>query len=91
VNRDCGRGQISFFVAVDVERPVQLLVAPAGQEFVMKIHCRETMTRHVNHQCDQHENPFDCPDNLIGYPVIMDRSGECRIIIHDGGKVLFQD
>lgn len=40
----------------------------------------------MNHQaslrCDDHPDPFDCPDNLIFYSEKFDEYG---IIIHDGG------
>ena len=49
----------------------------------MKIHCCDSMTSRVAHQCDQHEDPFDCPDSLICY---VDRFDEYGIIIHDGGS-----
>jgi hypothetical protein len=52
-------------------------------EYEPKTHCCEAMTRNVNHQCDQHENPFDCPDNLISYDI---RSDEYGIMVHDGGS-----
>ncbi|MFJ7974346.1 DUF6980 family protein [Peribacillus sp. NPDC096379] len=29
----------------------------------MKVHCCETMTKQVNFKCEEHSNPFDCPDN----------------------------
>ncbi|MER2010328.1 MAG: hypothetical protein ABS939_23085 [Psychrobacillus sp.] len=39
------------------------------------------MTEMVNYVCEQHENPFDCPDNLIFYSSKFDEYG---IIVHDG-------
>jgi hypothetical protein len=45
-------------------------------------HCCEAMTKAINHQCDEHESVFDCPDTLIYY---SQRFGEYGIIIHDGG------
>lgn len=46
-------------------------------------HCCEMMETQINHKCDQHEDPFDCPDNLIYYSVKFDEYG---IIIHNGGS-----
>ena len=46
-------------------------------------HCCQTMQDHVEHQCDQHADPFDCPDHLICYSPQFDEYG---IIIHDGGS-----
>ena len=47
-----------------------------------KKHCCETMTEKVNYVCEQHKDPFDCPDNLLFYNSKFDEYG---IIIHDGG------
>lgn len=44
-----------------------------------KKHCCEMMTDQVNYVCSQHENPFECPDNLIFYDVVYDEYG---IIVH---------
>jgi len=41
------------------------------------------MTDQINHQCEQHQSPFDCPDNLIGYSPKFDEYG---LIVHDGGS-----
>lgn len=46
-------------------------------------HCCEMMETQINNKCDQHEDPFDCPNNLIYYSVRFDEYG---IIIHDGGS-----
>jgi hypothetical protein len=32
----------------------------------MTNHCCEAMTSRVNGRCDQHDDPFACPDALIG-------------------------
>jgi hypothetical protein len=40
------------------------------------------MERQVEYRCDQHPDPFDCPDNVIFY---SDKFDEYGIIIHDGG------
>lgn len=45
-------------------------------------YCCETMNKQINHKCDQHSDPFDCPDNLMFYSPKFDEFG---IIIHDGG------
>ncbi len=37
----------------------------------------------VNSVCEQHEDPFDCPDQLIDYNAKFDEYG---LIIHDGGS-----
>lgn len=41
------------------------------------------MARQLSHTCEQHDDPFDCPDNLIVY---FPRFDEYGIIIHDGGS-----
>ncbi|WML46640.1 hypothetical protein RCG23_13365 [Neobacillus sp. PS3-34] len=48
----------------------------------MKNHCCRTMTRQVNNQCEEHSNPFECPDKLINYTEQYDEYG---LIIHNGG------
>lgn len=45
-------------------------------------HCCDEMQRQAEYRCDQHPDPFDCPDNLIRF---ADRLDEYGIIIHDGG------
>ncbi len=46
-------------------------------------YCCTNMQNWLDHKCDQHDNPFDCPDNLICYIRKYDEFG---IIIHDGGS-----
>ena len=41
------------------------------------------MAQHLSHTCERHDDPFDCPDNLIIYFAKFDEYG---IIIHDGGS-----
>ncbi|WP_322749836.1 MULTISPECIES: DUF6980 family protein [unclassified Frankia] len=45
-------------------------------------HCCDMMTRQINWRCDQHSDPFDCPDALVDFSV---RFQEYGLIIHDGG------
>ena len=45
-------------------------------------HCCGVMQHQVDYKCDQHSDPFDCPDNLIYY---SDKYDEYGIIVHDGG------
>jgi hypothetical protein len=45
-------------------------------------YCCETMQHNATHKCEQHPNPFDCPDNLIYH---NERSNQFGLIIHDGG------
>jgi hypothetical protein len=40
------------------------------------------MAANVNHRCDQHPDPFDCPDNLIYFSPKSKRYG---LIVHNGG------
>jgi len=49
----------------------------------MTTHCCERMTEAVNHRCDQHPDPFDCPDNLIHF---YENPRKYGIIIHEGGS-----
>ena len=41
------------------------------------------MEYHANFKCDIHENPFDCPDNII---VFSEKNRRYGLIIHDGGS-----
>lgn len=45
-------------------------------------HCCETMTRQANWSCDQHDDPFECPDALV---LFSPRFQEYGLVIHDGG------
>jgi len=40
------------------------------------------MEYYATYRCQQHPDPFDCPDNLITY---RERSGDYGIIIYGGG------
>jgi hypothetical protein len=44
--------------------------------------CCEVMQRQAGHSCEQHPNPWDCPDALVIYISKFDEFG---IVIHDGG------
>ncbi|AJE43448.1 DUF6980 family protein [Streptomyces nodosus] len=45
-------------------------------------HCCPAMASHANGHCDQHTDPFDCPDALIAFSA---EPPEYGLIIHDGG------
>jgi hypothetical protein len=47
-----------------------------------RTHCCADMRDAVTHVCDQHADPFECPDNLIAYRAAFDEYG---LIVHDGG------
>jgi hypothetical protein len=40
------------------------------------------MAEALTQACAQHENPFDCPDNLVYWSPPLDEYG---LIVHDGG------
>lgn len=46
------------------------------------MHCCDRMRDQIDYRCDQHPDPFDCPDNLIAY---IPKFREYGIIIHNGG------
>ncbi|GAA2886030.1 hypothetical protein GCM10010517_49690 [Streptosporangium fragile] len=48
----------------------------------MDEHCCELMTSQIVRHCDDHEDPFDCPDALVRFDA---GSREYGLIIHDGG------
>lgn len=41
------------------------------------------MDRQTGQMCDEHEDPFSCPDYVISYSEKFDEYG---LIIHDGGR-----
>ena len=45
--------------------------------------CCEAMSLHLLQTCEQHADPFDCPDNVIYWSPTFDEFG---LIIHDGGS-----
>ena len=53
----------------------------------MPEHCCEDMDRQVNWECDQHSNPFDCPDALVCF---VARFQEYGLVIYDGGGSFMQ-
>lgn len=48
----------------------------------MNKHCCEDMKRHTGKMCDEHDDPYECPDYVISYSETFDEYG---LIIHDGG------
>ncbi|MDT0435429.1 MULTISPECIES: DUF6980 family protein [Streptomyces] len=48
----------------------------------MTTHCCEAMNHRADVRCDEHDDPFACPDALIDYSA---ESQEYGLIIHDGG------
>ncbi len=44
--------------------------------------CCETMQAALEVRCDTHDDPFECPDSLIGYNEAFNQFG---LIVHDGG------
>jgi hypothetical protein len=44
--------------------------------------CCDAMAAHLSQPCEQHADPFDCPDNVIYWSPALDEFG---LIIHDGG------
>lgn len=59
--------------------PLSLSQFPEGQR-----HCCQPMAEMLNYYCEQHSEPFECPDRLIFYSAKFDEYG---IIIHDGSSV----
>ncbi len=46
------------------------------------VYCCEKMQEELSRRCDQHPDPFDCPDNLV---YCSEETGECGLILHGGG------
>jgi hypothetical protein len=40
------------------------------------------MDAQLNHVCEDHPDPFDCPDVLVG----QFEDGRAGLIVHDGGR-----
>lgn len=49
----------------------------------MKKHCCEDMDYHANYKCEIHDEPFECPDQLV---VFYEQDSKYGLIIHDGGS-----
>ncbi|MBS4209499.1 hypothetical protein [Bacillus sp. FJAT-50079] len=49
----------------------------------MKQHCCEYMNDHATFQCDLHDDPFKCPDQLI---LFDEKANDYSLMIHDGGS-----
>lgn len=49
----------------------------------MQNHCCEDMRRHTGRMCDEHDDPYSCPDYVIVYSATFDEYG---LIVHDGGN-----
>jgi hypothetical protein len=45
-------------------------------------HCCKLMDYYADYRCEQHPNPFDCPDNVIYF---SEKAGY-GLIVHDGGE-----
>lgn len=55
--------------------PRSFAVPPGGA-------CCKEMQDALTNDCDQHENPFACPDVLVSYAPVFDEYG---LIVRDGG------
>ena len=49
----------------------------------LRHHCCELMDSFVNERCEEHPDPFDCPDRHIYYSARFDEYG---LITHDRGE-----
>jgi Domain of unknown function (DUF6980) len=49
----------------------------------MKKHCCGDMNRHTGRMCEEHDDPYTCPDYVISYSAQFDEYG---LIVHDGGR-----
>ncbi|MEU8513476.1 hypothetical protein AB0C76_18065 [Kitasatospora sp. NPDC048722] len=53
----------------------------------MTEHCCELMTSRVDRHCDQHDDPFECPDALVHFSAGFREYG---LIVHDGGASIVE-
>ena len=51
----------------------------------MPNYCCDQMRQQVEHRCEQHPDPSDCPDHLVSYSAKFDEYG---LVIHDGGSAV---
>jgi len=58
-----------------------------SERLANKVFCCETMYIHVNHECHDCADAFECPDNVIFHDIGWDEYG---IINHDGGASVYQ-
>lgn len=56
--------------------------ARISQSTAEHFHCCDQMQQQLLHLCDEHTDPFECPDQLISYNAKFNEYG---LIIHDGG------
>jgi hypothetical protein len=47
------------------------------------LHCCGVMESEVGRKCDDHSDPFDCPDCIVYF---SNQLGEYGILVHDGGS-----
>ena len=59
---------------------------PARIGWVTVDHCCSEMKFQVDRRCEDHPDPFDCPDNIV----VQVREGSYGLPIHDGGSSWFQ-
>lgn len=52
----------------------------------MSEHCCYKMDRELGRECQQHPDPFDCPDRVIG----KFSDGTYGLMIHDGGSAMYE-
>jgi hypothetical protein len=52
----------------------------------MSAWCCAEMQRQVTRRCDQHPDPFDCPDSVVSFNPKFREHG---LIIHDGGGAVY--
>jgi gamma-glutamylcyclotransferase (GGCT)/AIG2-like uncharacterized protein YtfP len=82
--------QIECWVYVLNQEVGDAVHIPSGRfaEYMLGKHdepqyCCENMTAQLNLKCDEHPDPFSCPDNLIYHSAQTNQYG---LIIHDGGS-----
>jgi len=45
------------------------------------------MTRHTGKMCDEHSDPYECPDYVVSY---IEKFDEYGLIVHDGGRSSYE-
>jgi hypothetical protein len=55
---------------------------PPHRRTAITEHCCQQLRDEVEHRCEEHPDPYECPEHLIRYVPEFDEYG---LIVHDGG------
>ena len=55
---------------------------PPHRRTAITEHCCQQLRDEVEHRCEEHPDPYECPEHLIRYVAEFDEYG---LVVHDGG------